>query len=94
MRIASEQNNELIVSRIIDELANTYYEMGKLDEAEQAFRDLLQRFIDFCRLFLASVFFSIDICRIRFFDIVCSRSYLLRRHFTHSSFHNCGLHWF
>ncbi|EJW84626.1 hypothetical protein WUBG_04465 [Wuchereria bancrofti] len=43
MQIATGRNNELIVSRIIDELANTYYEMGKLDEAEQAFRDLLQR---------------------------------------------------
>ncbi|CAG9530665.1 unnamed protein product [Cercopithifilaria johnstoni] len=46
MQMASEQNNELIVSRIIDELANTYYEMGKLNEAEQAFRNLLQRLIN------------------------------------------------
>ncbi|VDK74437.1 unnamed protein product [Litomosoides sigmodontis] len=46
MQIAPERNNELIVSRVIDELANTYYEMGKLDEAEQAFRSLLQRLIN------------------------------------------------
>ncbi|VDK61611.1 unnamed protein product [Onchocerca ochengi] len=45
MEMAIGQNNELIVSRVIDELANTYYEMGKLDEAEQAFRGLLQRLI-------------------------------------------------
>uniref|UniRef100_A0A915PV76 Uncharacterized protein n=1 Tax=Setaria digitata TaxID=48799 RepID=A0A915PV76_9BILA len=45
MRMAIEQNVDLVISRIIDELANTYYEMGKLDDAEQAFRDLLQRLI-------------------------------------------------
>lgn len=51
MQMAVERNSELTVSRIIDELANTYYEMGKLDEAEQAFRSLLQRFVYFYQHF-------------------------------------------
>lgn len=47
MQLAVKRNNDLIVSRIIDELANTYYEMGKLDDAERSFRDLLQRYAHF-----------------------------------------------
>ncbi|VDM95286.1 unnamed protein product [Thelazia callipaeda] len=45
MELAGKHNNELIISRVIDELANTYYEMGKLDEAEQTLRDLMRRLI-------------------------------------------------
>jgi tetratricopeptide (TPR) repeat protein len=36
---------ELIVSRILDEIANTYYEKGDLDTAEKYFRDVIQRLI-------------------------------------------------
>ncbi|VDN21522.1 unnamed protein product [Gongylonema pulchrum] len=43
MQMAIERNSDLTVSRILDEKANTYYEMGRLDDAEQAFRELLQR---------------------------------------------------
>lgn len=54
MQMAAGENSEFIVSRVMDELANTYYEMGKLDEAEKAFRDLLFRFVNFYSFFDSS----------------------------------------
>lgn len=44
MTLAKERNDELILSRVLDEQANIYFEMGKNDEAEELFRVLLQRF--------------------------------------------------
>ncbi|KAH7723091.1 Protein DDL-3 a [Aphelenchoides avenae] len=36
---------EIAISRVLDELANTYYEQGDLDKAERSFRDVVQRLI-------------------------------------------------
>lgn len=86
--MAIEQNNELIVSRIVDELANTYYEMGKLDEAEQAFRNLLGRFVDFLWIFVTlfvdffefGFLFPVDMSYIIFrYHLLMKLSCLLKR---------------
>uniref|UniRef100_A0A9J2PZE2 MalT-like TPR region domain-containing protein n=1 Tax=Ascaris lumbricoides TaxID=6252 RepID=A0A9J2PZE2_ASCLU len=46
LAIAKERGEELPISRVYDELANTYYEMGKLDDAERLFRLLIRRMIE------------------------------------------------
>uniref|UniRef100_A0A914ZNC9 Tetratricopeptide repeat protein n=1 Tax=Parascaris univalens TaxID=6257 RepID=A0A914ZNC9_PARUN len=46
LTIAKKRGEELPISRVYDELANTYYEMGKLDDAERLFRLLIRRMIE------------------------------------------------
>ncbi|CAI4224203.1 unnamed protein product [Auanema sp. JU1783] len=43
---AMERKEELPITRVYDELANTFYEMGKLEEAESNFRIVMKRLID------------------------------------------------
>lgn len=40
---AQERKDPLVLTRIFDEMANTFYEMGDLDNAERCFRDVIQR---------------------------------------------------
>uniref|UniRef100_A0AC34QQT9 Uncharacterized protein n=1 Tax=Panagrolaimus sp. JU765 TaxID=591449 RepID=A0AC34QQT9_9BILA len=42
---AQDRKDPLILTRIIDELANTYYEKGDLENAEKCFRDVVQRLV-------------------------------------------------
>jgi len=42
---AQERNNPLVLTRIFDEMANTFYEMGDLENAEKCFRDVIQRLV-------------------------------------------------
>ncbi|KHN84125.1 Tetratricopeptide repeat protein 19, mitochondrial [Toxocara canis] len=46
LKIAQERGEELPISRVYDELANTYYEMGKLDDAERLFRLVIRRMME------------------------------------------------
>lgn len=43
LRLAIDSGEQLPISRVYDEMANTYYEMGSLDEAEKCFRLLIHR---------------------------------------------------
>lgn len=45
--LAEEKKQSIPITRIYDELANTYYEMGNLKDAETLFRVLLKRFKNF-----------------------------------------------
>ena len=40
---AEQRGDPLIYTRFLDELANTYHEMGDLENAEKCFRDVIQR---------------------------------------------------
>ncbi|VDD95961.1 unnamed protein product [Enterobius vermicularis] len=46
LRLAIDSGEQLPISRVYDEMANTYYEMGSLDEAEKCFRLLIHRLMD------------------------------------------------
>ncbi|CAB3411253.1 unnamed protein product [Caenorhabditis bovis] len=43
---AQERKEELPITRVIDELANTYYEKGDLEEADKHFRIVIQRLVE------------------------------------------------
>lgn len=40
---AQESKDPMFVTRVLDELANTYYEMSDLDKAEDLFKTIIQR---------------------------------------------------
>uniref|UniRef100_A0A7E4VVJ4 TPR_REGION domain-containing protein n=1 Tax=Panagrellus redivivus TaxID=6233 RepID=A0A7E4VVJ4_PANRE len=42
---ATEHSDPLVLTRIIDELANTYFEKGDMENAEKCFRDVIQRLV-------------------------------------------------
>ncbi|VDN52350.1 unnamed protein product [Dracunculus medinensis] len=44
--LAEEKKQSIPITRIYDELANTYYEMGNLKDAETLFRVLLKRLVE------------------------------------------------
>ncbi|VDK51735.1 unnamed protein product [Anisakis simplex] len=46
LEMAKERGEELPISRVLDELANTYYEMGNLEKAEELFRLLIRRMME------------------------------------------------
>ena len=41
---AQDRKEELPITRVFDELANTYYQKGDVDDAEQFFRIVIKRF--------------------------------------------------
>lgn len=46
LEMTTAENNPLFISRIYNELANTYYQMGELDEAEELFRIIIHRLLE------------------------------------------------
>ncbi|KAI1712009.1 iron-sulfur cluster biosynthesis domain-containing protein [Ditylenchus destructor] len=45
LKVAEERKHAESISRVYDEMANSYYEMGDLDNADKLFREVIQRLI-------------------------------------------------